>query len=241
MILKRGIESPEVVNLELVLQGMGFEGFDVNGIFDEKTENIIKYIQKANGFVGKDVDGIVGPRTFELLDRLYEPTKANFAPAPVIELPSPAVAIAKDNEELLRVHPILANKVLAVLDLALAEGYRLTVVQGLRTFAEQDKLFAKRPRVTKARGGQSYHNYGVAVDLAFVKNDKVVWEPESLYKNIGRWASQVGLTWGGHWKFVDYPHLQLLNMPAVGKLLVAYNRAGGRDAGVKEVWRTFVR
>lgn len=229
------------MNLELVLQGLGFKGFEVNGEFDQGTENIIKYIQRSQGFTGKDIDGVVGPKTFDLLDRLYEPFVANFAPKQEIVLPSPAAVIAQDDQELLKVHPILTRKILQVLELALQEGYRLTVVQGLRTFAEQDKLFAKRPRVTKARGGQSYHNYGVAVDVAFVKGGKVVWEPESLYKNIGRWASQIGLTWGGHWKFVDYPHLQLLDMPAIGKLLGAYTRHGRGEAGVAGVWKEFVK
>jgi len=32
----------------------------------------------------------------------------------------------------------------------------------LRTFAEQDALFNAKPQVTKAKGGQSYHNYGLA-------------------------------------------------------------------------------
>lgn len=33
----------------------------------------------------------------------------------------------------------------------------------LRTFAEQDALFNAKPQVTKAKGGQSYHNYGLAI------------------------------------------------------------------------------
>lgn len=36
------------------------------------------------------------------------------------------------------------------------------LICGLRTYDEQDKLYAKRPRVTNARGGQSMHNFGVA-------------------------------------------------------------------------------
>lgn len=43
----------------------------------------------------------------------------------------------------------------------------------LRTFAEQDKLYAQGRKeagkiVTYARGGQSYHNYGLAVDIVFL-------------------------------------------------------------------------
>jgi hypothetical protein len=46
-------------------------------------------------------------------------------------------------------------------------------VQGVRTFAEQDALYAqgrtrKGLRVTNAKGGQSYHNYGLAADCALL-------------------------------------------------------------------------
>lgn len=68
------------------------------------------------------------------------------------------------------VHPDLVS----VIDLALRslskEGTPFKVYSGLRTFKEQDALYAKgrtKPGgvVTKAKGGQSMHNYGLAVDL----------------------------------------------------------------------------
>lgn len=39
----------------------------------------------------------------------------------------------------------------------LGKGVRLRFTHTLRTFSEQDALFAKRPKVTNAKGGQSYH------------------------------------------------------------------------------------
>src|SRR5688572_22238652 len=50
---------------------------------------------------------------------------------------------------------------------------KVRIVQGLRTVKEQDALFAKGrttpgPIVTKARGGKSYHNYGLAIDFAIM-------------------------------------------------------------------------
>ena len=43
----------------------------------------------------------------------------------------------------------------------------------LRTFAEQDNLYAQGrtkpgPVVTYAKGGQSYHNYGLAIDIVLI-------------------------------------------------------------------------
>ncbi len=115
-------------------------------------------------------------------------------------------------ERLKQVHPTLAAKALKVIELAKLEGHTLIVTQGLRTFAEQDALFRKRPVVTRARGGQSYHNYGLAVDFGFVKSDGSLDWTDSLYNKIGKWAAAVGLEWGGNWKrFKDRPHVQLPN------------------------------
>lgn len=238
MILKKGINSPDVVNLELVLQGLGFTGFTVDGNFDDKTENVIKYIQKAHGL---DVDGQAGPKTLALLDDLYEPLVANFAPQATPEVPEDKPGeFAVGLEELASVNARLSKKVLDVIRMADGEGYILTTVQGLRTFAQQDKLFAQRPRVTKARGGQSYHNYGVAVDLAFVVNGKINWD-DKLYKgNMARWAGRAGLESGANWRFVDYPHMQLAGLPGVGDLRKIYDHAGGGQLGVQAVWNKFV-
>lgn len=42
----------------------------------------------------------------------------------------------------------------------------------LRTFEEQTKIFNQKPKVTNAKAGQSYHNYGLAVDVVLlVDND----------------------------------------------------------------------
>ena len=64
--------------------------------------------------------------------------------------------------------------------------YRYTVQQGLRTIAEQDALFAKGRNaqgqvvnasavVTNARGGQSSHNYGLAIDVYPIVNGAIDW------------------------------------------------------------------
>jgi D-alanyl-D-alanine dipeptidase len=119
--------------------------------------------------------------------------------------------MSTDNREKLNaVNPLLREKALKILSLAAADGFQLTVTQAVRTFAEQDALFAqgrtrKGPIVTNARGGQSWHNFGMAVDLAFVVDGKISWD-DKLYSKIGKWASVAGLDWGGDWKkFKDLP------------------------------------
>ncbi len=106
----------------------------------------------------------------------------------------------------------------------------------LRTFAEQDALYAKgRTRlfdnsgkrlgvVTKAKGGQSIHNYGLAFDIVLLKDtngdgtfESASWETNVDFDKDGKadWMEVVdilkkhGWTWGGDWKsFKDAPHFE---------------------------------
>jgi peptidoglycan L-alanyl-D-glutamate endopeptidase CwlK len=100
----------------------------------------------------------------------------------------------------------------------------------LRTFAEQDALYAQgRTRlydangnrlgvVTKAKGGQSIHNYGLALDIVLIKDNKTAsWEDNVDFDRDGKadWMEVVnilkanGWEWGGDWRsFKDKPHFQ---------------------------------
>ena len=100
----------------------------------------------------------------------------------------------------------------------------------LRTFAEQDVLYAQgRTRlfdskgnrlgiVTKAKGGQSIHNFGLALDIVLIKDNKTAsWEDNVDFDKDGKadWLEVVdimksnGWTWGGDWKsFKDKPHFE---------------------------------
>jgi peptidoglycan L-alanyl-D-glutamate endopeptidase CwlK len=131
-----------------------------------------------------------------------------------------------------KVHPELKKRVTQLLENLTVQSLDVRVVQGLRTFAEQDALFAKRPRVTKARGGQSNHNYGLAVDLCPFKAGKPDWNDGDAFNTIGREAKKLGLEWGGDWKFVDKPHVQLCGM-TIKQCLDCYNKGN-----LKAVWAT---
>lgn len=92
----------------------------------------------------------------------------------------------------------------------------------LRTFKEQDELYAKGrttagAKVTNAKGGQSYHNYGLAIDIVLIIDGKIAsWDIKADYDKDGKseWQEIVsifkkyGWDWGGEWKFVDAPHFQ---------------------------------
>lgn len=140
-------------------------------------------------------------------------------------------------ERLAHVHPALALRVRAVCAALLQQhGYEFRIVQGLRTFAEQDELFKvgrTKPGhvVTNARGGQSNHNYGLAVDLCPFKGGQPQWNDVRAFAYLGSEAVKHGLEWGGHFHaIIDQPHVQLPGL-SVAQCLARY-----RTGGLPLVW-----
>jgi peptidoglycan L-alanyl-D-glutamate endopeptidase CwlK len=93
----------------------------------------------------------------------------------------------------------------------------------LRTIAEQDALYAQgRTKagkiVTHARGGQSFHNYGLAIDICLIIDGKEAswqmdkdWDGDKLadWMEVVKIFQKWGWEWGGSWSgFKDYPHFQ---------------------------------
>ncbi|HAA0183529.1 TPA: M15 family metallopeptidase, partial [Listeria monocytogenes] len=121
----------------------------------------------------------------------------------------------------------VADKTRNVIKKMAKKGIYLCVAQGYRSSAEQNALYAQgrtKPGavVTNAKGGQSNHNYGVAVDLCLYTSDgkNVIWESTtSRWKTVVSAMKAEGFAWGGDWKsFKDYPHFEL------------YDAAGGEKA-----------
>lgn len=93
--------------------------------------------------------------------------------------------------------------------------YQVKIICGTRTWGEQDALYQQGrttagKKVTNAKAGYSFHNYGIAFDIGvfdakgrYLTND----EPyELLYKDCG---SPDCFDWGGNFKTLhDTPHYQ---------------------------------
>ena len=139
-----------------------------------------------------------------------------------------------------RLHPLVDVKRMDLIKLAELKGIRLITTSGLRTFAEQDALYAKGRTspgdiVTNARAGESWHNYGVAFDVAFDNGSGVpTWEEYDMNDNgiddwdeIGEIGDRVGLEWGGTWKqFLDRPHFQYTFGKSMSELREVVKTAG---------------
>lgn len=111
---------------------------------------------------------------------------------------------------------IVKEKVLQIIEKAYYEGIYVLVTDGYRSNAEQDALYAigrTKPGkiVTKAKGGQSNHNFGIAVDFCLTNEAGTIanYTVNSDWRRVAAIAKSKGFEWGGDWKgFVDNPHLE---------------------------------
>lgn len=123
---------------------------------------------------------------------------------------------------------------------------QIRVTQGLRSYAEQWAIYAqgrkkdasgqwiifdRKKIVTNARGGESYHNFGLAVDSAFMGNDPYLEkyskdDREFLWSEYGRLVEKHGLEWGGRWKVPDLPHGQKTYGLSLSVLQILYEEKG---------------
>jgi hypothetical protein len=188
---------------------------------------------KAKGFGGLDVPAVVTSKP------IVVPSDSHLAIFPVSD------RVTQINQAMLaRVAPQLQVKVRAFMAAAAADGKGLQVVQSLRTITEQNALFAQgrtKPGkvVTDARGGQSLHNFGCAIDMAVLdasgniaKDARGEWD-DSQYPPFHEWAAAAGLEWGGAWShFKDMPHVQWTNGMTLAQIQGLY-----RQGGLGEVWK----
>jgi peptidoglycan L-alanyl-D-glutamate endopeptidase CwlK len=135
------------------------------------------------------------------------------------------------------IHPKLREEVMEIYD-EICEALKgrafCRFSYTLRTFAEQDILFKKVPKVTNSRGGFSYHNYGLAIDIVLIVDGKSAsWEIKRDFDGDGKadWIEVVaifksfGWEWGGDWRFFDAPHFQKTFGYSVRELLSLHNSA----------------
>jgi peptidoglycan LD-endopeptidase CwlK len=121
-------------------------------------------------------------------------------------------------------HPVVQEQTNQLIEKAAAKGISILITDDFRSSADQDLLFEKGRTtegniVTYAKGGESYHNFGLAVDFAIrIPSGGVIWDRkyDGNGNGVADWsevvmlAKELGFEWGGDWtSFKDYPHLQM--------------------------------
>lgn len=125
-----------------------------------------------------------------------------------------------------KLHPSVRSEVKMIveeIDRRLTGRAKVRISQGLRTNKEQNELYAQgrtKPgkKVTNAKGGQSVHNYGFAVDIVLIIDGKAAsWDVKKDWDGdkVADWDECVkvfamfGWAWGGNWtSFKDMPHFE---------------------------------
>jgi peptidoglycan LD-endopeptidase CwlK len=136
------------------------------------------------------------------------------------------------------VHPELARRIHQLADML---EFPMRVTQGLRTYAQQDALYAQGRTepglvVTEAKGGYSMHNFGLAVDVAPTDGFAIDWNgKDAKWAEILSKAPSCGLAEGAAWRtFPDEPHLYPQEVPSApdDNMRYLFN-----EGGLVAVWK----
>lgn len=126
-----------------------------------------------------------------------------------------------DSRALYDLHESVAKRAVEFIAKCKREGIILLVTSTYRDPEKQNLLYAIGRRdvkdekiVTQAKGGESYHNYRVALDVVPLVHGKPVWDHKnSVWLRIGQVGEACGLEWAGRWKgkFTELCHFQYTN------------------------------
>jgi peptidoglycan LD-endopeptidase CwlK len=129
-----------------------------------------------------------------------------------VEQLRPLLQTASRNWQLL--DPAFTQRLLLVFKIMREQhGYEMVILEGYRSPERQDDLARMGASVTNAKAFQSYHQYGLAADSAFLLNGKLVISEKDAwamkgYALYGQVSESVGLHWGGRWKLLDFGHIE---------------------------------
>lgn len=128
-----------------------------------------------------------------------------------------------------QLHPKIRDKAFT----AYREAVRITptgvhpfITETMRSFKRSDALY-RQPhdgkdndgdgnidevdeKVTNAKAGQSYHNYGLAIDFVIMKDGEMDWTVNDDWMKIVKCFKDQGFAWGGDFHSIkDYPHVEM--------------------------------
>lgn len=145
-------------------------------------------------------------------------------------------------ERLAEVAPELSRR---IQQFASMLSFDIRVTQGLRTWSQQDALYAQGRTapgaiVTNARGGYSMHNFGLAVDVVPYVNGIIDWSgKDAKWQELLAKAPSCGLAEGAQWRmFPDEPHFYPEECPANPDDNVRYLFT---ESGLAGVWAELIK
>lgn len=114
-----------------------------------------------------------------------------------------------------KLEPGFRQKLLEIFARMAARGYPLALVEGYRSPDRQDQLAEAEQKLTNARAFHSMHQFGLAADVAPIRNGRLAFDladewTKAAYFAFGEEAMANKLIWGGTWALQDYGHVQLI-------------------------------
>ena len=180
-----------------------------------QIEEMVRAVQLK---LGIEVDGRAGPQTW---GAIYKRIVDRSSPTDIGLSEVGDLASARSEKVIGKLHPRVQAYARALYFKAREHGLTIQIISGLRSYAEQDALYAQgriEPGnvVTNARAGHSNHNFGIAFDVGLFERNEYLGE-SPMYKAVGALGEELGLEWGGNWRtLVDQPHFQLRPAWAAG-------------------------
>ena len=148
-----------------------------------QIEAMIRAVQRALGIT---VDGLAGPETW---GAIYGALVGAEEPADIVLNETGDRTNARSEAVIATLLPQVQPYARALFFKARDHGIAINIISGLRTYAEQDALYAKGRtapgrKVTNARGGYSNHNFGIAFDIGVFEGSRYL-PSSSKYKAVG--------------------------------------------------------
>ncbi|MBD8009290.1 LysM peptidoglycan-binding domain-containing protein [Acinetobacter pecorum] len=223
----------------------------LNGLASDKlnqNQKLKVYARKEVFTIAKTKNENKKPFTPPIVKQDASKNKKN-APTAKVEsfVPTSSKVSQRNEKSIAKLHPQVQDKIRKFInDVYTKHQVQLVIVQDYRTYTQQDALYAKGRTasgsvVTNARGGQSNHNFALAVDVFPLWEDgKLHMDVKSDQKNIkilkkiAPIGKGIGLEWGGDWKsIIDNPHFQLKTGKTMAQLRELTESAGGDPLKVK--------
>lgn len=158
---------------------------------------------------------------------------------------------SKSDEVIKTLHPKIRDQASRFVNELDTLGIKYRLYSGTRTFEEQSTLYGKgrtiqellsakvdpkyskpaEKRVTNAKPGSSFHNYGLAFDGVEIKNGVAIWTnpKQNIITATGR---KYGFFWGGDFVTLkDTPHFEEQKYGTISDLLALYNSGNKDESG----------
>lgn len=214
-------KGDEVKLIQTALQKMKINIGDdsVDGVFGNDGHNAVMTFQEnykpthnVHQYAWVEPDGIVGKNTLLAMDEALVGGWEYVATETIWDMST--------TQKITSLHPNIRDSAKNFILDAQNQKIYLKITSAYRSIEEQNNLYLKGrtlkdgkyskigKTVTNAKGGESYHNFGLAIDIVEIKNKKALWD--NNWEKLGIIGKKHGFEWGGEWtKFKDKPHFQM--------------------------------